>query len=217
MSEYEIIQNSMINAYQNLLEVQYYSKKKAREHIKALIKPLLANGILWRLKDEWLNIENATGKQLDQIGKWVGISRTFKGQVLIDGNYFSYWDNRDITQPNEKQGHYVNADALNSDTDFPWLDASQVKSVSNSLNDNDYRLLIKLKIIKNHINMTCKNIDDAIHDTFWAYGIYTVWSDVMTLTYKFPKSQKAIMEIAKQRKVLPCPSGCRLILETINE
>ena len=73
------------------------------------------------------------------------------------------------------------------------------------------------KTMENYINMhanrntTCKNIDDEIYKLFKGV-IYTVWNeaDIMELTYKYPENQTSIMNLAKIKNCLPCPSGVHL-------
>ena len=89
-----------------------------------------------------------------------------------------------------------------------WID---VRTRANVMPDDIFRLLIKLKIIQNSINHTCKNIDDAIWE--WSDGnVYTTW-DTMQLTYHFNSSYKRAMILAAYKNILPAPTGCTIIIE----
>ena len=62
----------------------------------------------------------------------------------------------------------------------------------------------------------CKNIDGEIYKLFKGV-IYTVWNEanIMELTYKYPENQTSIMNLAKTKNCLPCPSGVHLKMEGI--
>jgi hypothetical protein len=75
--------------------------------------------------------------------------------------------------------------------------------------------LIKLKIIKNSISQTCGNIDNELKNIF-NNEIFVVW-DTMKMTYKYPALLDNIIKLAKEKNVLPCPTGCQVLLEAINE
>lgn len=206
--DYLKTKNQLIEAYQNLLEVQYYDKKNARKHIKVLCDSLLANMILFRIQEECLNLDLAVGVQLDVIGKWIGITR-FWGGSGVTGDYFAYYEWDHI--PNEHQGGLYNWD---NNVEYPFLNYDDVVSTTNRLNDDDFRTLIKLKIIKNNTNMTCYNIDNAIYKLFEGQVI-TIWGDCLELTYKYPKILSNFMSLAKEKNVLPRPTGVNVILEEI--
>ena len=92
-----------------------------------------------------------------------------------------------------------------------WQDT---RTKINQMGDEYFRQLIKLKIIKNSINHTCKSIDEAIWN--WSEGnVYTTW-DVMKVKYYYDSSYSNIMTLAQYKKTLPCPTGCTLELEEIS-
>ena len=66
--------------YINLLIKQYHNKSKAKGTIETLTESecLSYNNIISKLNSSF-NIETATGKQLDLIGKIIGRSRIFEG------------------------------------------------------------------------------------------------------------------------------------------
>ena len=75
--------------------------------------------------------------------------------------------------------------------------------------------MIGLKIIKNNISATCRNIDEAIWDYFEG-KVYTVWESD-ELTYYYPSDLAEVMQVAADKNVLPCPTGVRLELREIIE
>ena len=92
------------------------------------------------------DLDFAVGKQLDIIGKIVGISRNVP--FSIPKNYFGF------------SGH-LNAYPFGSKfkvvVSYPFRGKFEIPYSDGQLNDNDYRFFIKAKIIKNYV--TSKNID----------------------------------------------------------
>lgn len=92
------------------------------------------------------DLDFAVGKQLDIIGKIVGISRNVP--FSIPKNYFGF------------SGHlnaYPFGSKFNSVVAYPFRGKFEIPYSDGQLNDNDYRFFIKAKIIKNYV--TSKNID----------------------------------------------------------
>lgn len=75
--------------------------------------------------------------------------------------------------------------------------------------------MIGLKIIKNSISATCKNIDEAIWNYFEGQ-VYTVWEPDL-LIYYYSSELSEVIQVAEDKKVLPCPTGVRLELREIIE
>lgn len=82
---------------------------------------------------------------------------------------------------------------------------NDLQSITNALDDDNYRVIIGLKIIYNSINHTCGEIDKAIWDYF-NNEVITKWTD-NTLTYEYPSKYAQIMAFADYKKVLPAPIG----------
>ena len=66
--------DSLLDYYANLLIVQYHDKPKAIATVKALIKQSFNSDILSQIQESF-NIDTALGKQLDILGKYIGINR----------------------------------------------------------------------------------------------------------------------------------------------
>ena len=201
--------NELLEYYQNLLIVQYHNKPKAKATIKAIVNLILANLLILQIRDgfDW---ETAVGVQLDIIGKWVGVTRFYNGQLFYFRPWFALINWNSISDAS--QGGFSTYQNFN-ELDGGFLDYSNIMPTQNRLSDYAYRLMIGLKIIKNNIYTTCKNIDDAIWNYFDG-KVYTVW-EVDTLTYCYPQSLAEVIEVAKEKNVLPCPTGCKLVLREI--
>lgn len=79
--------------YSDLLILQYKTLPKARATISALVKQAVDGGFLLQLVNAF-NLDTAIGKQLDILGKYIGLNRITKvmigntgTNVLTDGDY----------------------------------------------------------------------------------------------------------------------------------
>lgn len=84
------------------------------------------------------------------------------------------------------------------------------------LNDDDFRLLIKLKIISNNSNFSHKSIDDALYD-FFGNDIRMDSTGNMEMTYFVPKGKTGLILAAIQKEVLPRPMGVRVAYISEND
>lgn len=209
VNAYDDILKTVVSYATNLLIVQYHDKPKARKTINLLATLLWCNMVLMQIRDgfDW---RTAVGKQLDILGKWLGVDRFYNGQLyyykpwftLLDWNSngdnlqygFSEFDNFDTVQP---QGGFLNY--------------QQLLTTDNVLSDYAFQMMLGLKIIKNSISATAKNIDEAIYKIFGG-EVYTVWSD-HTLTYYYSQRAVEIIEVAYTKNVLPCPTGVKIELK----
>lgn len=208
--DYLTITQNLANYYVNLLIIQYHNKPKARATIEFLTKLVFANMILLQIRDgfDW---RTAVGPQLETVGKWVGVDKFYNGQLLFLRPWFSLidWD----STPDNLQGGFSTFE--NFDTlEGGIIDYSTIKPTQNQLSDESFSIMIGLKIIKNSINHTAKNIDDAIWDYFDG-KVYTVWQG-KTLTYYYQPELREVLQVALAKNVLPVPTGCQIELMEIN-
>ena len=80
--------SELVEYYKNLLIIQYLTKDKAPEHIKALMEIIIILELLIDVENGY-NIETTVGKQQDIIGKYLGIDRVVTG-TDFDRIYFGY-------------------------------------------------------------------------------------------------------------------------------
>lgn len=85
------------------------------------------------------------------------------------------------------------------------------------LSDDEYRILIKFKIIVNNIGASMKSIDDAIFNTFGTSIVVSNNKD-MTMTYIIEPLYKNVVEAAYKLGFLPVPLavGVNVILMVPN-
>lgn len=207
--DYTATLTSLVSYYTNLLIVQYHNKPKAKATIELMTRLLWADMALMQLRDafDW---RTATGVQLDTIGKWVGVDRFYNGQLFYFRPWFALIDwNR---EPDNLQGGFSTFDTFDT-VEGGFLTYDDILPTQNRLADDSFRIMIGLKIIKNNISATCKNIDDAIWDYFDG-DVYTTWNN-MTLTYYYRGELAEVIEVAKEKNVLPCPTGVTIELREI--
>ena len=203
-NDYDKLKKQLIEYYQDLLIVQYHDKPKAKAMIKAEMEETLANLLDIQVRDAF-DVDTAVGVQLDIIGKWVGVDRIFKGQMFDNKSWFS------LTRYNEPitplQGGFSRFD--NFDTlEGGFLTYDFIVSTRNKINDTDFRLLIKLKIIRNNIKHSPKDIDEAMYKLF-ADTLYTVWGECMEMTFYYKKKNYGIVKLGQEKKCFPIPTGVK--------
>ena len=196
-----------------LLIVQYSQAKKNKALIDLLVEILFANNLILQIRDLCLNVEESVGAQLDVVGKWVGIDRYYNAIDLWEHPYFALVNYSNIQSGVYEQwqgGFSSYSNFADNNGGFLTYKAWQdTRTKVNAMGDDYFRSLIKLKIIKNSINHTCKNIDDAIWK--WSNGdVYTTWG-VMEVTYHYPSNYHNLIQLAIYKNVLPVPTGCTLI------
>lgn len=191
--------------YTDLLIKQYKEKPKAIETIKLFVDLFLQNGFLFDLK-KILDVDIAKGKSLDMIGKIVGIDRSYKGLLLQDKIYFALGDG--LVDPTAKYKSFgdgiIEGSFVNEDT---------VASREILLGDDDYRILIKLKIISNGSELTELAIEETMNLLFG--NNIAIETGAMSLTYKVKEPISNIINIAKEKNALPKPMGVELIINLI--
>lgn len=143
--------------YSNLLILEYRNKPKAKATIESVVGLLPDDMILSIING--FNIETAVGKQLDILGKYIGISRDYikDGAVTL-------------------------------------------------LTDDEYRVLLKLKIACNTSNLSHGSIDRSLYDLF---GSDVRMDSVgnMEMTYFVPFDFEPVVIAAIQKNALPRPMG----------
>lgn len=212
--DYAATLNNLLEYYQNLLIIQYNGKNKASATIKMIANLILVNLLILQVRDGF-NWKTAVGSQLDIIGKWLGVTRDYKGSLYWGQTFLSYPNSDDLV-PDDKtdnlQHGYSDYDTFETDTGGV-LTYESLGFVEQSLSDDDNRVILGLKIIKNSINHTAKNIDDAIWEYFNGQ-VYTTW-EPHEIIYHYPSSMTTIIEVCNYKNVLPAPTGVSIVLREI--
>lgn len=146
--------------YSNLLILQYHNKPKAKATVESTVD-LLPDSLIQEVTNGF-DLNTAVGKQLDILGKYIGLDRSY----IKDG------------------------------------------AVS-LLSDEDYRLLLKLKVVCNTSDYSHKNIDESLYEAFGT-EIRMDSEGNMEMTYFIPAEAVDVIEAAVQKGVLPKPMGVNL-------
>ena len=185
------------------LIIQYGQKSNAVATVTAYSEEFEVIYDNANLLDYAYDVDNAVGKQLDIIGKIVGINR--KVPFAVPKNYFGF-DGHLNAYPFGSKFNVVIAYPLKSKFEFLYTDGF--------LNDYDYKLFIKAKIVRN--NATSKGIDsnnlsiqNAV-DYLFNGKAYIVDNKDMTMTLYIDESY----DLSKIRYIqlldlLPRPQGVR--------
>lgn len=199
--------------YENLLIVQYNGKPRAQATIRLMVNLLLVNMLLLQIRDafDW---RTAVGVPLDIIGKWVDCSRFYDGQLFEFQPWFALIPYE--AEPDNLQGGFSRYSNFGQGKGG-FLNYDNIRPTQNRLIDNAFRIMIGLKIIKNNISATAKNIDEAIWNyEYFNNQVYTTWAPD-ELTYHYPEALREVIKVAASKNVLPCPTGIRLVLKEIIE
>lgn len=94
-------------------------------------------------------------------------------------------------------GEYIGVDRY-------YLEDNEVKV----LDDEDYRIILKLKAICNTSNLSHKSLDDSLYD-FFSNAVRMDSVGNMEMTYFVPKDKTPVILAAIQKEVLPRPMGVR--------
>lgn len=211
--DYNLAVQNLKDYYANLLIVQYNGLPKASATIKMLVDLMYINAILMQIRDGF-NWKTAVGKQLDIIGQWVGVSRSYNGSLFWDKQFLSYPEYSRL-YPTESvstnQHGYSDYETFSEDGGI--LTYKDAGFVEQSLNDDDYRTIIGLKIIKNSINHVAGEIDQAIWDYFGGQ-VYTTWLPHQII-YHYPESLSTIINVCETKGVLIAPTGVEIIISQI--
>lgn len=213
--------NNIKDWFKNLIIIQYRQSKKNRALIDLLVELIFSNNLILQIRDLCLSVDKSEGAQLEVVGKWVGIDPYYNGMDLWKHPYLSFLNYSELKAANfpnnissVRGGFSTYTNFANNDGGFltykVWQDT---RTADNKLGDNEYRELIKLKIIKNSINHTQANIDKAIYE--WSNGhVYTTWN-VMEVIYHYDDEYADLMTLAVYKDVLPSPVGCKITTQQI--
>lgn len=214
----------LLKYYANLLIVQYNGKPKAKATIEMLTKIIYGvvdTPLFLQIQNafDWRNAEGSTTSNdspLDIIGKWVGVSKTYQGLLYWGKTFLSYpsWNDLTPTDNTDSLQHGYSDYSTFDDTDVGGtLSYEDFGFVEQKLDPDQFRTIIGLKIIKNSIKLTAKNIDDAVWEYFNGQ-VYTTWEN-MKVTYHYPQEMETLMNVCYYKNVLPAPTGIGVVLRVI--
>jgi hypothetical protein len=201
----------LIEYYSQLLILQYRTQEKAPEHIKALIKILMIFELLVDIENGF-SIDTAIGHQQDILAKYLGVDRTIKG-IAFTRDYWGYCEYGDTSPfvffPYCKYGEIA-----------PDVQMRSYKESSQSLyelTDEEFRFVMKMKIIQNNSNHSAKEIDEMIYRYFPDKALFSDFVDRgnMSITYIFNEASERMVGILASEKLLPKPAGVAVTISFV--
>lgn len=195
---------TVLDHYVNLLIIQYHSKDKAKATISALVDTILANGLIFLINDAF-NLETAVGVQLDTIGKYVGVDRFYSVTDPID--YFAVTPYSEVSPETHQKYGFSQYASFPASIGNGTITYDSVITIANALNDDDYRILLKLKIARNYSNHSHQSID-AILFEFFGVTVFATSPNDMTMAFNVTNAAPVgIVAAAVQKDILPRPMG----------
>lgn len=204
--------SDFIDSYSGLLIYQYQTKTKAKSHITAYAEEYEKIYNLLNSLPIVYDIDLAVGRQLDVIGRILGISR--KVPFAVAKKYFGFDDNSD-SYPMDN----LNASIIA----YPFKDLNEPDYTSGELNDNQYRLFLKGKAIKNNVKALMIDEDENLSlqnaiDFLFSNKAFVIDNQDMTLTIYIDTSYDlSLLQYIKQLDLIPRPQGVdyRLVLSYV--
>lgn len=186
--------------YANLLILQYRNKPKARETIKLGVDIYTGDGVLLQLMDI-LDIDTAVGAQLNIIGKILNCPRNIPG-INNQTKYFSF---------------HIDENSLGFST-IGNPSSGVTKNRNNSvlavytLNDTEYRPLLKFKAFLNVWRGDMGSMDRALYSVF-GNAVNLKNNQDMSITYEVSEMNVTI-EAAQALGYFRAPIGVAANIQT---
>jgi len=191
---------STIDYYTSLLIIQYNQLEKARATVALHVRTLLSDNIASQVQDGY-NLDNAVGVQLDVLGKYIGLDR-FYSSINELGDFFGMTSYETLgTDTTVGMTDYANYN-----TDSGGFLAYNSLIASNTLNDDDYRFMLRLRIVQNNSNHSNGEIDDGLF-SFFSTDLILSDTKKMNIFYFVTGSKLNLAVIAFVKGVLPRPMG----------
>lgn len=191
-----------IEYYKELLLYQYINAEKARATIGLLVSQALVDLLPIEINKAF-DLETATGPQLDILGEYIGFDRVVT--TAPTRTYFAFDDQENEGTNLTGLTNYESSENLNTFF-YSYVDSLGTQS---SLNDDEYRILLKLKSYANRSNGTAQEINDALYAIF---GLNIIMIDQldMSIIYSCTSQYSSLAQIAMDEGFLPKPMGVQI-------
>lgn len=199
----------LIDYYKNLLIMQYRDKPKALAHTGVVLDAGMIYDIAIAVRDGF-GINDARGKQLDVLGRILGVSRTITGTTFTRA-YYGYALYGDTTP-------FIFNPMLLYGAEPPDVQFRDYRESSQSLydlTDEEYRIILKLAIVRNTSNASVKTIDEILNVLFGAECYFIDRMNMTVVSYMVGAKWSRIFGIAKSSGLLPNPAGVGTILVVV--
>jgi hypothetical protein len=162
-----------------------------------------------KIRDEGYDLELAVGVQLDILGKYIGIDRVITGTAFTR-EYFGYAVYGDY----DFDFHgYMRYGEVVPDVQMRRYEESNQSLYT--LTDAEYRIMLKLGIVRNSSNASVKQIDDILDDLFGSEVYFTDRQNMTVVSYLIGEKYRRIFEIAKSSNLLPNPAGVGVVTSVV--
>lgn len=184
--------SDFIQDYLNLLIYQYRNKPNAEAEITSIIGHFEDIYDLYNSFEAEFNLDTATGKQLDIIGRIVGLNRSVP--LVVAKKYFGFI--------NKNSTSYSFGKA-------PFLNGNEETYTDLQLNDFDFRFFLRAKIAKNFANSDILSINEIVGFLFNDEAFVTDNEDMTLNLYIEESVDVERVRIIQQLDLLPKPQGVR--------
>lgn len=195
--------DTTIEYYKDLILYQYINTPKATETIKLLTRQALVDLLPISLSSAF-DIDTAIGSQLDILGEYIGFDRVVQSQIIRD--YFTLQDEGNVTATIYGMTDYNN---LLLNANYSFYSYVNALGISSSLSDDEYRLLLKLKLHTNISRNSLYEITTILYEYF-SNDIVLMDQCDMTMSYFTKDPISRIIGIAYTENLLPKPMGVEL-------
>ncbi len=202
--------DELVEYYANLLIIQYNSKEKATAEVSLIVRGLLADLVYLDAQNAY-DLDTAIGVQLDILGKYIGALRGFNKYDFPRG-VFAFTDDLEVRSgvfDKDKRGFFDVDNPIEGET-F----TGEKKLNVLFLNDDDYRLLLKLKIITNNTVASRGELDNNLFEVFGDGAVLT-FEGVMEIAYTIKSEFQDIFIAAEQQGFFPSPAGVKFSFSVI--
>lgn len=188
--------------YTDLLLYQYQNLPKAKATIDLLIRQAICDLVPLDVRDAF-NIDTAVGPQLDILGKYIGFSRRVLSQIPRDYFKLGDYDTPSIAVT----GFTEYAGAVNPTSVF--LRYSMLSESFTDLDDEEYRVMLKIKIVLNSTDNTLKSITEILAE-FFGNDLICYDGKDMTISYLTNSAAEKLALLFASQDALPKPQGVAL-------
>lgn len=187
----------ILNYYADKLIAQYRDMPRARATIQIFGKQIIADNIAEALGLAF-SIDTAVGDQLDILGKYIGVNRNVGDTIPDENTYFAfttYAGGASLCGFGDYTDSFINPTGL-------FYLYQYAAGIPSALDDEQYRLVLKLQIVANSSDGTLYSLQNAMAE-FLAGAFAIVDPKDMTLVYvltAFPPISLTVL-----RRFLPRP------------
>lgn len=186
--------------YESLITSEHNQQPKFMATVKNLVQPLANLYDLLMTAYADYDVDWAVGKQLDVVGEWVGVTRFVPFVLVLD--YFGFDEGFAYMKTFGEEGlPYIGA---------RFMEEGEQYSGVSTLEDPEYRLLLKAKIVKNQSRGTYSDVLQALAFLFNIGCSITDNGDMTFNIYIGRPLSTTENSLITNLDILPRPAGVRI-------